>query len=187
MELSPQECENLMKRLVFIDDIRNKLLTFSFTAVWAILAIFISMHSVSTWGCLIAYFLIIPFSARIAYYRMASAYISSFLKKFNQADMKFAYAAPYVPEDVGCKFYGMISWLVNHEMFFLGVAVNVIFYWKFFSQNGTIRFSETNTVLAIIVPNSLLLVTFLILDATFNYKAIMDRYTKKWDLYEKYL
>lgn len=45
------------------------------------------MDSISAWICLIPFLLIIPFTACISYYRLASAHINSFLRKFGQKDM----------------------------------------------------------------------------------------------------
>lgn len=81
--VSDREYSKLIKRLEAINSTRNSLLTFSFTAVLTVLGIAIAddMDSISAWLCLIPFLLIIPFTARISYYRLASAHINSFLKK----------------------------------------------------------------------------------------------------------
>ena len=77
--ITEKEYDKLIKRLEFYDSMRNNLLTFSFTAVLTVLGVAMTMNmdSNSSWMCLIPFFLIIPFAARIAYYRLASAHFGS--------------------------------------------------------------------------------------------------------------
>lgn len=84
--VSDREYSKLIKRLEAINSTRNSLLTFSFTAVLTVLGIAIAddMDSISAWLCLIPFLLIIPFTARISYYRLASAHINSFLKNLQK-------------------------------------------------------------------------------------------------------
>lgn len=84
VRITNKEYDKLIKRLEFFDTMRNNLLTFSFTSVLTVLgvALAIDMDSLSAWICLIPFLLIIPFTARISYYRLASAHITSFLKKW---------------------------------------------------------------------------------------------------------
>lgn len=81
--VSDREYSKLIKRLEAINNTRNNLLTFLFTAVLTVLGIAIAndMDSISAWICLTPFLLIIPFAARISYYRLASTHINSFLKK----------------------------------------------------------------------------------------------------------
>ena len=117
--IKEKEYEKLVKRIEFFDSMRNTLLTFSFTATLAVLGLAISeaMDARGSWICLIPFFLIIPFSARISYYRLASAHINSFLRVYAPLSMKFEIGAETVKEGK-CKHYILIAWLVNHEMFF---------------------------------------------------------------------
>ncbi len=88
------------------------------------------MDSISAWICLIPFLLIIPFTACISYYRLASAHINSFLRKFGQKDMQFELGANVVNEGK-CTCYSLIAWLINHEMVLLSVAISGIFYFKY--------------------------------------------------------
>mgnify|MGYP000531388920 FL=1 len=83
------EYNKLIQRLDFYDSTRNNLLTFSFTSVLTVLGVALAMNldEISSWICLIPFLLIIPFSARIAYYRLATAHINSFLKNFCKEKM----------------------------------------------------------------------------------------------------
>ena len=90
-----KEFDKLIQRLAFFDSTRNSLLTFSFTAVLAVIGITIAedADSFNPWICLIPFLLIIPFAARIAYYRLASAHINEFLKTFASDKMLFELGA----------------------------------------------------------------------------------------------
>lgn len=79
-EILDEEYSRLIKRLEFYDTTRNTLLAFSFTAVLTVLgvAIQVEMNTITALICLIPYFLIVPFAARISYYRISSAHISAF-------------------------------------------------------------------------------------------------------------
>ena len=90
IEISDKEYEKLIKNLEFFDTMRNNLLTFAFTAALTTLGVALAIDTtkVNVWIFLVPFFLIIPFTARISYYRLASAHINSFLKKFGQANMQ---------------------------------------------------------------------------------------------------
>lgn len=125
IRITEKEYDKLIKRVEFFDTMRNSLLTFSFTSVLTVLGVTlaIDMNSVSAWICLIPFLLIIPFSARISYYRLASAHINSFLKNFDRLDMQFEVGANVVKEGI-CKHFKLIAWLVNHEMVLLSIIYN---------------------------------------------------------------
>ena len=178
-----KEYDKLIKRLEFFDTMRNKLLTFSFTAVLTILgaALTINMNSISVWLCLIPFCLIIPFSARIAYYRLASAHINSFLKQFSTKGMQFEIGASVVTEDC-CKFYHQIAWLINHEMVLLGVATGCIFYLKCISS---IKSWQYYNYVGLFVPVILILIVYFISDSTYNYKKLMDHFEREWNAYSE--
>ena len=120
VRITNKEYDKLIKRLEFFDTMRNNLLTFSFTSVLTVLgvALAIDMDSLSAWICLIPFLLIIPFTARISYYRLASAHITSFLKKNGKMDMQFELGTNIVKEGI-CKHFALIAWLINHEMVLL--------------------------------------------------------------------
>lgn len=181
--VTDKEYEKLIKRLEFFDTMRNNLLTFSFTAVLAILgvALAMDMDSISAWLCLIPFCLIVPFSARIAYYRLASAHINSFLRQFSAEEMQFEIGTSVVTENC-CKFYHQIAWLINHEMVLLGVATSCIFYLKYISVLKT--WSYYNYV-GLIVPVILTAIVYLISDSTYSYKKLMEHFEREWIAYSE--
>lgn len=181
--VTDREYDKLIKRLEFFDATRNNLLTFSFTSVLAILgvALTLKLDSISVWLCLAPFCLIIPFSARIAYYRLASAHISSFLRQFSKNDMQFEIGTKLVTENC-CKLYPQISWLVNHEMVLLSVATSLIFGLKYISSIQT--FSYYN-YFALIVPVILTAIVYLISSSTYSYRKLMDQFEREWNAYSE--
>lgn len=179
--VSDREYSKLIKRLEAINSTRNSLLTFSFTAVLTVLGIAIAddVDSISAWLCLIPFLLIIPFTARISYYRLASAHINSFLKKFAKEDMAFEIGSGTVTENK-CKHYKYISWLINHEMVLLGLASGCVFYFKYIRSVSNWRFWN---FVSLVFPLLLIFAVFLLADSTYNYKKLMDSFSSSWDTY----
>lgn len=181
MVISDAEYDKLIKRIEFFDATRNKLLTFSFTAVLTIMgvALTVKMNRISVWICLIPFFLIIPFTARITYYRLASAHISSFLRMFAKENMQFEIGAQVVTENIFL-LYPQIAWLVNHEMVLLGVATGCIFYIKYITCTRT--FTYFNFVV-LSVPVFLCTLVYLISHTTHSYQKLLKKFTEKWKFY----
>lgn len=166
--ITDKEYETLVKRLEFFDAMRNNLLTFSFTVTLAVLGIALaeSMDTNSSWLCLVPFFLIIPFAARISYYRLASAHINSFLRKFAPTLMNFEIGSHTVSEE-RCRHYKLIAWLVNHEMFCLGMAATCTFYFKYALSLEVWDFIN---YLCITIPIIFNIIVYIISESTYNYK-----------------
>ncbi len=180
--ISDAEYAKLIKKLEFFVTTRNMLLTFSFTAVLAVLGIAIGTDSmdVSYWVCLVPYFLIIPFAARIAYYRLASAHINSFLKMFAPEKMIFENGASGKAHERCGKMYPLIAWLVNHEMFILSVATEIVFILKLHAQVDPWTYKY---FLVCIIPTLFSVVVLLISSSTFNYGKLTGYYNVQWKQY----
>lgn len=183
IRVTDKEYDKLIRRLEFFDTTRNNLLTFSFTAVLTILgvALTLKLDSISTWLCLVPFCLIIPFSARIAYYRLASAHIGAFLSQFSAQEMQFEIGAKTVTEN-GCKFYTLIAWLVNHEMVLLGVATSFVFAVKYIPN---IKTNSYYTYFGLIVPVILTAIVYLISSSTYSYRKLMDHFGREWNAYSE--
>lgn len=181
IRVTEREYDLLTKRLEFFDTTRNNILTFSFTAVITIIGIALSMNldTITVWICLVPFCLIIPFTARISYYRLASAHISSFLRKFAESDMRFTIGSDTVKEGRD-KYYTGIAWLVNHEMVILSVATSCVFYIKYIYLVE--RWSRME-YLSLSVPIVLSLIVYIISDGTYNYKKIVDNFVVEWNDY----
>ena len=179
ISINDKEYEKLIKRLEFYDTTRNNLLTFSFTAVLTILgAALLKTDVFSEWFCLIPFCLIIPFAARISYYRLASAQINSFLKQFSPERMQFEIGNDVVGEN-NCRFYRSIAWLVNHEMVLFGLATTMIFYFKVYSTNT----GQCYNCLILSIPIILTVTAYLISNSTYSYEDLMKSFGEKWDSY----
>ncbi len=81
-KMTVQEFERISKRLDFNLATRTNLLTISFTTVLATLALAftVDLDKISCFVFLTPFFLIVPFSARIAYYRIIYARMYSYLR-----------------------------------------------------------------------------------------------------------
>lgn len=181
IRITDKEYDKLIKRLEFFDTMRNNLLTFSFTSVLTVLgvALAIDMDSISAWICLIPFLLIIPFTARISYYRLASAHINSFLRKFGKLDMRFELGTNIVKEGI-CKHFKLIAWLINHEMVLLSIATSCTFYLTYISSISTWNFYN---YISLVIPVLLTALVFAIADSTYSYKKMMDDFSDKWEQY----
>lgn len=181
--ITNQEYDRLTRQLNFYDTTRNHLLIFSFTTVLAIIgsALAIDTDKTSAWIYLVPYLLIISFAARVAYYRLASAHVNSFLKKFALERMLFSKGTEIVKEG-HCKRFGMIAWLINHEMVMLGGIVTIIFYFKYFGSQKQPIISPCPywDYLALFLPIFLLYIVYIISDSTYDYKELMDGFTNDW-------
>lgn len=173
------EYQKLVSRLEFHDSMRNNLLTF-FTAVLAILGIALGLEldAASSAICLLPYLLIIPFAARISYYRLSSAHISAFLRTYAPDRVVFEIGAEKVKEGCGIKRgYRQLAFWVNHEMFFLGIASSLVFYMKFIPcTNGHLFWNY----IGYIVPIVLAAWVFCISHSTCDYGNIVSEYKKHW-------
>lgn len=182
-KITDMEYEKLIKRMEFFDTTRNNLLTFSFTSVLTVLgvALVIDMDLISSWICLIPFFIIIPFASRISYYRLASAHINSFLQEFRSSDMQFEIGTNEVKEGI-CKNFNLISWLVNHEMVLLSMATSCIFYFKY---NSSIEKWQLCNYVCLVIPVILIIIVFIVSDSTYDYKQLKDDYAKEWHKHYK--
>ncbi len=179
--VSKEEYEYLISQLNNFTTIKNNILAFSFTVSIALLAAAITANNLSPWICIGLFFLIIPFAARVSYYRLASAHINSFLKTFAPERMMFAIGTSTVLEKdglSGVKKFKTIAWLVNHEM--LSIAITTVFLYLLMVQ--TIVY-DIYFYLRCCIPILLSIVVFLISNWTYSYKKLSDNYNQKWKDY----
>lgn len=181
--ISDEEYERLVKQLEFVDSTRNSLLTFSFTAVLAVIGISIAdvNQLVSSFVCLLPFCLIIPFAARISYYRLVSIHINSFLCTFCKEYMRFSNGANYVPEGFLGKGYSLIAWLINHEMVLLGVACSISFWLR---CDPFLLNSKSGFIVYLCLPLVLDAVTFYIANAYYKYGDLKKEFSEEWKKYK---
>lgn len=183
--ITNEEYNKLIGNLAFFDTTRNTLLTFSFTTVLAALGVAIGSSNdlVATYIPILAYFLIVPFSARISYYRLASAHISSFLKVFAPDKTQFARGTVAVPEKHNM-MYGFIAKLINYEMLILSLVPILSFLFQHIVKSVDWRWYDS-----VIIVFSLLSIIciFSILISAFNYGKMSRMYMNKWVEYKSNL
>lgn len=175
------EYEKLVKRLEFNDTMRNNLLTFSFTAVLTILgvALQINLDLISVWVCLLPFLLIIPFTARISYYRLSSAHIGAFLRIYARDRLLFETGANEVGEHIGVgKMFDSIAFLVNHEMVLLAAASSLVFYIKYIPCMNTSRWWD---YIGLLIPIALIVLVFVINHSTNDYRKMVDNFKSAWE------
>jgi len=183
VNISDVEYGKLVSRLEFHDTMRNNLLTFSFTAVLAILGIALQMEMdvVSVWISLLPFLLIIPFAARISYYRLSSAHIGAFLRVYASDRVKFEVGAKNVKEEIGMgKMYSGIAFLVNHEMVLLGLASCLVFYLKYIPY---VDIYQWWYYIGLLIPIVLEFVVFIVAHSTDNYSEMVKNFKNEWEKY----
>ena len=184
-----RETENLIRDYEMITEkkraalgIRNNLLTFSFTAVLAVIGVaFAQEGEVNPIILLLPYCLIVPFTARITYYRIQSAYYDGFLKAHSSSLSVFSgLTGKDGVSDLGGvnKITGwMIGKLMNFEMLVLSIACAVLFYVSYSveMQDFSMRDWVMNSL-----PIIFSLLVFAIILTGLDYRKIKDRYEKEW-------
>ncbi len=177
-----QNFEEPKAPLQFVDEItslRNNLLTFAFTTVLAVIGIaFANLDKdIPPLLYLLPHFLIIPFAARITYYRMNHAHKNSFLEAFypNGINTQFARGTMFVQERQRQTFR-LVSLLVNIEMLILGAACSVLFLVSAYEEAGKIR---AISAVSALLP---LFIIGVIIYQGYNYWKIKIRFLHKWEL-----
>ena len=181
--ITAKEYERIVKRLEFNITTRTNLLTLSFTTVFALLAIALTAEpeKINSFIFIMPFFLIIPFAARITYYRITYARMYAFLMTFASDDMQFAIIGKQVPENHHPKF-SIITFLNNYELFLLAFVNTIIFYYKYIPTH---KFDLTSYETAIncfacAAPFVLTIFVAWIIHYGFAYNQWESRYQNKW-------
>lgn len=139
LELKESEYVQLTKLIESYDRYRNNILTFSFATVLMTFCLSLASEiDYSVWLYVVPYFVIIPFSGRYMYYRIASAHLISFLCVYDEKGTGFWGGLKYVPEAQSQSFK-VIAILVNFEMLFLSVAVALMASIKYMTIYTSLR------------------------------------------------
>ena len=183
-EISEWEYQRLVSRLEFDDTMRNQLLTFSFTTVLAVLGVALGLErqtKTNAFLCLIPFLLILPFEARIAYYRLESAHISSFLAVYAGEHWRYSIGNGVVKEGIS-KHYGLMAWLGNHEMTLLGMAAGLVFYARYLPTVEEWTAAQYAALALPAVPEGII---FLLANATMDYGRLKGEFQKQWADYRQ--
>lgn len=170
--ISEREYMEISRRMDCIFNIRNNLLTFSFTAVLAILGVAYTGNTDNVPAVfLLPYFLIIPFTARIVYYRNEEARLSVLLEKYQGRKILTKYNAK-VKEDIG-KVYPIIAVLVNYEMFALSLACLMLCICKYPKTIREFRLGDLLYFMAATICTGLV---FIIITSSFRFGKIKEEF-----------
>lgn len=179
--ITNEEYSTLAGLLDFFDTTRNTLLTFAFTTVLALIGAVIALDTpFSPYLCLFPYLLIIPFTARITYYRLASAHINSFLRTFASDKTVFKRGTTVVREKHNW-VYHPIAWLVNHEMFILAIAVGIVYAYQFCATTSIETFWD---IIKLSLPVPFISAVYMITHSTNSYPKLYRHYQPQWEQYK---
>lgn len=179
--ITNEEYNTLVGLLDFFDTTRNNLLTFAFTTVLALVGAIIALDNpFSPYLCLFPYLLIIPFTARITYYRLSSAHINSFLRTFAPDKAIFRRGTTVVREKHNW-VYHPIAWLINHEMFILAVAVGGIYIYQFCATAQIDTFWD---IIKLTLPVPFISVVYMITHSTNSYPKLYRHFQPQWEKYK---
>lgn len=170
------EYKEVITRLQQIFAIRNNLLTFSFTAVLAILGLAFSGEADNVAAIyLLPYFLIVPFTGRIVYYRNEEARLYVLLESSGRRQTIKNYNK-LVKESRG-RMYKLIALLVNYEMLFLSLACLMLCILKYEKNISDFRIEDYIYFGVAIIAT---MTVFCIINWAYNFDKIRDYFEKKW-------
>lgn len=175
-----KELDRLNSRMDKNHEIRNELLRFSFTSVIATLGAALAIKDISVpllFLFLFPFVIMIPFQARISYYRMEEAHIQTYIAKLcREHDMYQKMCTDGYYEGIGIRklSYAIIAWLINHELVLLSAFTCIIFWFKFFSNE-----IQTDRLIWLgrLLPVVLLAVVWMISHSTYSFLNMCYRYS----------
>lgn len=126
--ISKGEIDILVKKLEDNSSTRRNEKTFTFTTVLAVLGVaFAAKEFIQLWFYLLPYFIILPYTAHISYYRIIHARLNSYLMEFAPEYCSFNIIGKSVPEGRGF-WFRVIEILNNYELFLLSITSMILFY-----------------------------------------------------------
>lgn len=174
--MSEREEQAIQEYLISIFNTRNNILTFSFATVLATLGLaFAKDMDIAPFIYILPYFLLIPFTARIVYYRDAEARLNIALE--NSGTRKFMKIFNSKVRERNDGKFNIIGILVNYEMFILSLACLSVCILKY---PKNISAFITADYLYFICVFLCVIIIFLMTSYTFSYKEIRDVYDDKW-------
>lgn len=168
--------ENL---ITFLLETRNKILTFSFTVIVGMFAFSLIKEVDEKYFYIytIPYFLIVPFAARITYYRLWACYTESYLKIFASNKFIISYPTKYKPPTIERNFLDkFIGFLVNFEMSMLCIVCDIIFYYRCYEAFEY----KLITVVIFSIPILSTILVILFCFSALRYEKMDKEYMRKW-------
>lgn len=175
--MDDQMVTNINNHMEFLIDTKNKILMFAFATTLAMFGAALKIKSTSQdiYTYTLPFFLLLPFTARITYYRIWSCHQKTFLKIFAQDRFVFKDNEKEVP--IERHFLDkIICFLVNFEMGFLSIGCLIIYIVKSWEH-------YTNSLFHLIAYSFSILSTILIClfcISALNYSKMSSYYLEKW-------
>lgn len=160
-------------------DIRNKLLTFSFTTVLTVIGIGLAnLDSIFFLAYLLPFFIIIPCTSRIIYYKDLYAQQAAYLTVYYEKFMTFEIQNNTL---LFCKDHWLIGLFINHEMEMLALCCVSIYYASYY-QHITAHAQGSAAPLWIFaaLPLLLLWVVYRIISTVPTYSQAYEQYIIKF-------
>lgn len=165
------------RHIAFLLDTKNKILMFAFATTLAMFgaALKIDACNQDIYLYTLPFFLLLPFSARITYYRIWGCHQQAFLKIFASDKFVFKYNEEEVP--IERNFLDKImGFLVNFEMGFLSIGCLIIYFvrcWKYYVNS-----IECFLIFSIPIISTILICLFCI--SAYDYSKMSSAYLGKW-------
>lgn len=162
--------------MTFLLDTKNKILMFAFTTTLAMFgaALKIESSSVDMYTYTLPFFLLVPFTARITYYRIWKCHQSAYLRVF--AHDRYMQACEHeipIEKNFIDKLLGLF---VNCEMLFLSIGCSMIYYAKNF------RYIECSLecIILLFIPIAATSLVAVFCFSAYNYSKMYSTYYNKW-------
>lgn len=176
-DITEEEYNEICKNLKLDTETRNTLLTFSFTAVLTALGVALSINEIDMFVFILPFFVIIPFTGRLCYYRKWNAHMTSFLNVFNKKRRCYDLYTNEVKIDRGIWGH-IVAWLVNYEMLFLAIACTAVFWVKY---PVSIENFYVFDYLYCALPLLLTIFEFFLISSTYNYEKMRIQYSTDFE------
>ena len=175
--MDDQMVTKINNHMAFLLDTKNKILMFAFATTLAMFgaALKIESSSQDIYIYTLPFFLLLPFTARITYYRIWCCHQQTFLKIFAQDRFVFKDNEKEVP--IERHFLDkIIAFLVNFEMGFLAIACLIIYIvksWEHYTNSIGHFLAFSFSIIA-----TILICSFCI--SALNYSKMSSYYLEKW-------
>lgn len=181
-KITESEYQHICESMKCYTEIRNNLLTFTFTAVITFIGFtFASETEIDPIVYLLPYAALIPFTARMSYYRKWNAHMDVFLELYAPEMHKYIELGNKVK--ITCnKKDKLLDWLVNYELGILAFVLMLLFYYKYPKQVSC--FTYTDWIWAVI-PSICTLLVFALIKSVYDYDKIRRTYMDEYNSYEK--
>lgn len=186
----------------FLLETKNKLIMFAFVVVFSSLGVFISDKiptKNSVIKCIlyiIPFFVLVPISSRIVYYREWGAYLSAKIFVFSERDSSDGTEHIRYPYICFCKItyknkffqsvenflQKIVDIMVNFEIFSLNLCCVIIFFVNLYDSYSSLGLLAS--LICSLIPIVSTVYIFLICKAVYKYDDIYNYHVKQWEEYK---